>query len=117
MFTSVGSRARWHDSLLISAHGTGSIKWRLVSVVYKNVEMSEPGGDGADSRSDRGVVVWVNDELRDVKTFGLTLAAASSLSTFVASTKWNGAARCGELAGAFGADALVGSCDECDFFR
>src|SRR5260221_3298079 len=36
-------------------------------VVHKDVEMSELGGDG----SDGGVVVWVNGEVADVKTFGL----------------------------------------------
>lgn len=39
-------------------------------VVHKNVEMSEPGGDGAGGGSDGGVVVWVNGEVADVKTFG-----------------------------------------------
>jgi|SRR6266481_9923795 len=36
-------------------------------VVHKDVEMSELGGDG----SDGGVVVWVNGEVADVKTFGV----------------------------------------------
>jgi hypothetical protein len=55
-------------------------------VVHKNVEMSELGGDGTDG----GVVVWVNGEVADVKTFGLESRSHSYRVYFVASTELGG---------------------------